>query len=155
MTTKCQWFIAEVTNSNEMMAVFHLFFVIIPMLMPVLPIIVSCVISVVALIQSIRLTKCEQKSSTSNKKQVTLTIIILTIVYTVFNVPSVITVILYSFALIRPNIGTLFYFDIYSYYNNFHEIICVGINAVVNPIVYFIFMPIYKNYILQFFKLRC
>lgn len=81
------------------------------------------------------------------KKKVTLAVVMVTLVYIIFNVPPVITLILYSSGYVDPNAWKLFTFDRYAYYNNFMEIYCVGLNAMVNPLIYMLLMPALKKHL--------
>lgn len=158
LNTKCTWIISDAVTSPKIALIAHIFMVIIPLILPVIPIILSCILSVYAMMKSIDVSH-EMTDTTNNshvineKKKVTLTVIVVTFVYIIFNVPPVITVILYSVGYIYPEALTLFNFDYnYYYYNNFQEIFCVGLNSSVNPIIYAIFMPTFREYFLRFFK---
>lgn len=137
------------SNRPELELAAHSILVIIPLIVPVLPIIISCVISVCVILKSLQISSNNPSSNPgyADKKQVTLTIIVVTIVYCTFNVPPVITVILYSIGYHDERIHKLFEFDEYYFYNNFQEIFCVGINAMVNPIVYYILIPSFKKHV--------
>lgn len=154
--TKCTWQIIDVTRSDSLAFFMYLVLVIIPLIVPVIPIVVSCILSVYAMIKSIDIST-EMSASNLNrqiineKKKVTLTVIVVTLVYIIFNVPPVITVILYIIEDFNKNKMGLFKFDRYFYYNNFQEIFCVGLNSSVNPMIYLIFMPSFRKFFKQIF----
>ena len=134
----------------------HFFLVIMPLIVPVVPIITSCILSVYALIKSIDRTLAISSSDLNrkivrDKKRVTLTVIVVTVIYIIFNIPPVVTVILYSLGSVKPALFSMFDFDVYFYYNNFQEIYCVGLNAMANPFIYLMLMPSYRKYLRSLF----
>ena len=149
--------IDDVIDSKSVALTVHVFLVIIPFIVPVVPIVLSCVISVYAMTKSIDVST-EMSATNLNhqvileKKKVTLAVVMVTLVYIIFNVPPVITLILYSVGYVNPNAWKLFSFDRYAYYNNFLEIYCVGLNAMVNPLIYMILMPALKKHLLEICK---
>ena len=113
LNTKCTWVISDVVSSPELQFVAHILMVIIPLILPVIPIILSCILSVYAMMKSIdatnEMTVTAKNSHVINeKKKVTLTVIIVTLVYIIFNVPPVVTVILYSVGHVYPQTCLLY-----------------------------------------------
>ena len=157
LNTKCIWMIEDVVNSPTIVLIAHLFMVIIPLILPVIPIILSCILSVYAMMKSINVS-IEMSERHINghviheKKKITITVIVVTLVYIIFNIPPVVTVILYSIGYVNPKAWDLFTFDMYYYYNNFQEIFCVGFNSCTNPIIYVIFMPSFRKYFLALLR---
>ena len=157
MNTKCIWMIGDVVTSPKIVLIAHLFLVIIPLIVPVIPIVLSCILSVYAMKKSIDVSlEMSVRNINGNvineKKKVTLTVIVVTVVYIIFNVPPVVTVILYSVGYLYPKALHLFTFDSYFYFNNFQEIFCVGLNSSMNPIIYMIFMPSFRKFFFRFLK---
>jgi hypothetical protein len=151
--------IEDLTTSPQLVLLAHLFMVIIPLIVPVFPIILSCILSVYAMIKSINVTlQMSERNinghSINEKKRITLTVIVMTLVYILFNLPPAVTVILYLVGYAYPKTLNLFEFDHrYYYYNNFQEIFCVGLNSAMNPLIYVIFMPTFRKYFFRFLKL--
>ena len=155
--TKCIWMIEDVVTSPKIVLVAHIFLVIIPLIVPVIPIILSCILSVYAMKKSINVSlEMDERNinghAINEKKKITMTVIVVTLVYIIFNVPPVVTVILYSIGYLYPKTETLFAFDSYFYYNNFQEIFCVGLNSSTNPIIYVLFMPRFRKFFFQFLR---
>ena len=120
--------------------------------LPFLPVTISCFISLYVLQRSKRLpiiamsraslrTESKHRKSmlVKTKDDATLTIILLTVLYIVFNVPLCISNILWTIQdTLKKN---FFKFDEPKYYfNNYVYSLCAPLNALANPIVYFLRM---------------
>lgn len=118
---------------------------------PVVPIIVSCVVSAVKIQSSISfrgsrkrrsLRRSESTSSSlssATSKKATITIIIVTAVYIIFNIPLFINYVLFVISILCYSYPGPIYDTVvmYYYFWNVTDLLNTALNASANPIVYF------------------
>ena len=90
------------------------------------------------------------------KRKATITVLLVTAVYIVFNLPVFINFILYIITLARGTYPAPYYTSIVmSHYSwNFTYVLCVVMNSTTNPIIYFFRMKKYKRAVIGTFKRR-
>ena len=116
---------------------------------PIIPVIFSCAISSIHILKSRSISNC--RSSSRIKVNASITIIIFTLVYIMFNIPVFIQFILYLVTLYKYEYpGPLFqslWMSSYSW--NVVFVLCVAINATINPFIYFCRMQHFKAHVLD------
>ena len=135
--TSCTWYIDDIFEYNSIQYKLLAFILIVlEFILPTVPIIGSCIVSVYTLIRS--KDAVGQHELGKNKRDATITIILLTIVYIVFNIPMCIVHGLESVALFTSysvnwsSAGPAFK-HIYIFLNT-HS---VALNSLVNTLLYF------------------
>ena len=138
---QCSWGIESLsfikgTNSSLYMGLLYTF-IILPWLVPGLIVTISCFISVVFIIKS---TKNSQSTESVSKKDrvmidATITIVIMTAVYIVFNMPCWIFFITVLVNINNPTQWLRTSFALY--FNIFVGRLSVVLNSAINPLVYF------------------
>ena len=103
---------------------------------PIFPIIISCVISIFALMGSAREGRTAEQSE--EKRYASVTIVLFTVIYAVFNIPSS---FLNIFAIYDgERLGGMLAFDKQGYFSNFVWSLSIPLNALCNPLLYVIRM---------------
>ena len=123
---------------------------------PVIPIFISCIISTYFIVSSINLSK-ENSPGNVLKGKATIAILSITFVYVLFNIPVFVNYVLFTIDVIRGySYPGPFYSSplMYWYSWNFTYVICVGVNATVNPVIYFCFMKGFKIFSLNLLRQR-
>ena len=120
---------------------------------PIIPVIFSCALSSFHILRSRSISNC--RSSSRIKVNASITIIIFTLVYILFNIPVFIQFILYLVTLYKYNEypGPLFsslYMSAYSW--NIVFVLCVALNATINPFIYFSRMRHFKRHVIDEMK---
>ena len=125
---------------------FHVVPTIVWYWLPVLPVIASCFVSLYVLQTSKRLQSAAKRSPTSSrcvninksKDSATMTIVLLTSLYVVFNLPMCVANIFWTIEDTSSELNGFFNFDHPAYYfNNLVYCLCVPLNSQANPILYF------------------
>ena len=103
---------------------------------PIFPIILSCFISIFALMGSVR----EGRSAEQNqeKRYASVTIVMFTVIYAVFNIPSSFLNLYQLFD--KVGLDEKLAFDKLGYFSNFVWSLSIPLNALCNPILYIIRM---------------
>ena len=123
---------------------------------PVLPVTVSCIIASYKILSSRKdkpgLTKLAKQSRAAVKKkrnQITLTIILVTLLYIVSNIPLFVNYILYLITIYRYKYPGPFYSSpvMYFYAWNFTALLSTSLNASANPIVYWMRFGNFREWI--------
>ena len=146
---RCTWFIFDVSPSLPISHLLHALLVIIPILIPIFPVTISCIISIRAMFFAVKSPSAPSsqngplpsKNRGKHKRRATVTILILTIVYVIFNLPPSLT------AIIMLVDETLLHWDTYFYFMNFQEVHCVALNACLNPLIYLLTMHQMRSYL--------
>ena len=122
---------------------------------PILPIIFSCIISTFFIISSIKLSK-QKSPGNVIKQKVTITILIVTFVYIIFNIPVFINFVLHATLILHDNPypDDIYYNNTVMFYYswNITYVVCVALNSAVNPIIYFCRMKHFKASFIKLFK---
>lgn len=150
---RCTWFIHDVAPPNSITTyMLHVLLVVIPILLPIFPVIMSCVISTRAMFFKVTsptttaghpVINSKSRSMNCHKKRATITIIGVTLLYVIFNLPPSIT------AIIMLTKDSLMNWDKFFFFNNFQEVYCVALNASLNPLVYIISMKQMQAFIFE------
>ena len=115
---------------------------------PIIPIIVSCIISTVAIIFSNKATKTS-KAVTMRKKKATVTIIVVTVVYIICNIPAVLNYTRYIVAVYITGRDFLAGDSSSEFLRKYiwllAFVIMVALNSLANPIVYFLRMKDFRS----------
>ena len=115
---------------------------------PIIPVVVSCTLSSFHILKSRSISN--NRSSSRMKVYASITIVIMTLVYIMFNIPVFIQFILYLVTLYKYEYpGPLFaslWMSSYSW--NILFVLCVALNATINPFIYFSRMNHFKAYVL-------
>ena len=124
---------------------------------PILPVIISCVISTSVIISSMNVMtnpSLSQQSSSRNviKRKATITILIVTFVYVIFNVPVFINWVLNTADVLTNHTTTSP--AMYYYRWNVTHVVCVALNAAINAIIYFFRMKRFRSSIGELFRKR-
>lgn len=119
----------------------------IQMALPILPIFVCCVLSIV------KLRSMSQLNSASTKRQqgATLTVILFTLIYIIYNIPIFVNYAHFMECWLRDDLSYLEQFNtpaLYWYSWNCTFIICIALNSTSNPFLYFCRMSTFKRYVL-------
>jgi hypothetical protein len=155
----CSWIIWFDQKSLENKVMF-IVFILLPFILPLFPIIISCLISVVKL--KTDTTNCDSgmtkvgnehaARAKKNKRSATITIIILTLAYILFNVPYciiMVDMVVYSLSEGKANItDSWFSYDLTPYYYEIYFFVTfysIPLNSTINPMIY----------ILRIKNLRC
>ena len=119
--------------------------------MPIVPICISCLTSYLIIKLN---TRKKITRSTNTTHSVTITIVIFTVVYIIFNIPVFINYLLMTIAGMsngcRNNCYSIKYKDnfVLLWFSwNFTYVMCVGLNAMFNPVIYYLRMKNVKEYI--------
>lgn len=99
--------------------------------LPVLPICISCLLSILSIVRSIKLTQTN-RSCSALKLDATITILLVTAVYLVFNLPVFVFWIIYIKDGCTVPVNSRF---LYWYSWGFTYVVLVACNAAINPIV--------------------
>ena len=104
---------------------------------PIFPILISCVISIFALMGSAREGRTAEQGK--EKRYASITIVMFTVIYAVFNIPSS---LLNLFNLFNSNLlwNDMLAFDQLGYFSNFVWSLSIPLNSLCNPILYIIRM---------------
>ena len=106
--------------------------------LPVPVVIISCFVSVSIILSSINKTK-QSTPGNAIKRKSTITILIVTIVYIIFNFPAFINFVFYSIVVVKsyPYPDPVFYNSTVMYYYswNFTYVVCVALNSSINPVI--------------------
>ena len=124
---------------------------------PIIPIIVSCIVSTLAIIFSTKATKTST-AVTKMKKKATVTIIVVTLIYVIFNIPAVLNYTRYVVAvyitgrdfLAKDNSSE--FLQKYIWLVVF--VITVALNSLANPIVYVMRMKNFRCESLKIFRIK-
>ena len=146
---RCTWYIFDVSPSLTVSHLLHVLLVVIPILLPIFPVTISCVISTRAMFMTVTSPAAVNVRQNTvrgkHKRKATVTIIAITVVYVVFNLPPSLTAIV---MLVDEN---LMNWDKFYFFSNFQEIHCVALNACLNPIIYLITMNQMKLFLISGF----
>ena len=127
--------------------------IVILLALPVLPILISCIISTVAVLTSLKLSKrCGSAGAGNIQRDATITILIVTGTYILCNIPIFINFILYLIVVVEEYQYPEPYYKsvtMYWYSWGFTYVMCVVLNASVNPIIYICRMGRYKNAMIE------
>ena len=113
---------------------------------PIIPIIVSCGVSTYLVLSSIRVSNNNTNINTL-RKTATVTIVMFTVVYIIFNIPNFVNYVIYITCLVNNDYTIYNTESLYFYAWNFTYIICVVANAGANPVIYFWRMRNLRTYI--------
>ena len=116
---------------------------------PVIPIVLSCAISTYRVLSSRTFTSRDSACSRL-KFNASLTIIIFTLAYIIFNIPVFIQFLLYMITIFKYKVypGPLFQtMWMRSYSWNVVFVLCVALNALVNPIIYYTRIRMFRIYV--------
>eukprot|EP00116_Pleurobrachia_bachei_P005804 sb/3466066/ len=119
---------------------------------PVIPIFLSFTASLIKLRESAK-ASASQNFNRAAQTQATITIIIVTCVYLVCNIPIFINYLWYSVVLIRDDEDFTMYYDVYSgpFFGwlvwNIAYCVLVALNSAVNPMVFLLRMKPFQNFI--------
>ncbi|KAL5264960.1 hypothetical protein ACHWQZ_G005905 [Mnemiopsis leidyi] len=119
---------------------------------PIPLILTSCLVSLYKIRQATLRSK-SLSSSVEMQRQASITIVIVTLVYLVYNIPVFLNYIAYTFASFHTDLE---YRDMYGsspalYYYAWvtSYVVCVALNALTNPVVYFLRMSAYRRFVLS------
>ena len=114
--------------------------------LPVLPMLGSAVLSIYAL-------RKDGGWKESVKRQGSITISLFTVLYVTLNFPTLVYWLIFLTSYSRGNWDTSLYnFDHpYYFFFNFSEVLCVGLNSLLNPILYLVRMKKLREHISQQF----
>ena len=114
---------------------------------PIIPIFISCIIS----IYKVSCTSDIVVNQSGLKRQATITIIIFTVVYFIFNIPLFILYIFWFITAAKYTYpGPYFSSNVmYNYSWNFTETLSVALNSTANPIIYFLRIRNFRNFVLN------
>eukprot|EP00116_Pleurobrachia_bachei_P001633 sb/3461895/ len=121
------------------------------LLAPLPVIVISCVMSVCHVRRTMQVSSHYDLAGTILKQRATITVILFTVVYLVFNIPLIVNLILWITTVQVQDDGWpgCFYglnnFT-YNYFWNVTDVLFVGMNAVVNPLIYFSRFPNCKRW---------
>ena len=137
----------EVHNSVNMDLYFKLISLF--LFIPVIPVCGSCAVSFYQLRKSVAVTR-DNHVITSLKLHATLTVLVVTVIYILFNVPLFVYLSLsyHNEELVKQVLSR----DQQNLLRVFLDIVCVGLNAAINPVLYFFTM---NNYRTALRELRC
>lgn len=91
------------------------------------------------------------RNKRDNKRDNTVTILIFTAIFAVFNIPAAICYIIYTYDPVE--VETLFQFDRNGFYfNNFIFNLAIPINALVNPLVYLVRMKLFRDSLRRYLR---
>ncbi|KAL5264030.1 hypothetical protein ACHWQZ_G005204 [Mnemiopsis leidyi] len=148
---RCTWYIFDVSPSLAISHLLHVVLVVIPILIPIIPVTLSCIISTRVLFMTVRSPAAVSISARNttvrgkHKRKATITIIAITMVYVVFNLPPSLTAIT---MLVDEK---LMNWDRFYFFSNFQEVHCVALNACLNPIIYLMTMNQMKQFLISGF----
>ena len=123
---------------------------------PIIPILVSCVVSIHKVkssqktrFGSLKLTRQGRRRIQKTNHQMTLTILLMTVVYTLLNTPLLINYLLYLITLQVDGYPGYFYtstfISLFSW--NVSFMLCTAVNACTNPIVYMARLTRYRAWV--------
>ena len=157
----CAWSIWFKFKTTEY-KVMHMFLILMPFILPLFPIVISCLISVVKLKTTVTHfdsgnTKVGHEHAArakKNKRSATITIIVLTVAYIVFNVPYCLLMLdelVVSLSEGKANIirawfnssRTPYYLEIYSFFAQYS----IPLNSTMNPVIYILRIKSLRCYI--------
>ena len=109
---------------------------------PVIPVCGSCVVSFYQLRKSVAVTR-NNHVITSTKLHATLTVLVVAVIYIIFNVPLFVYLSLnyHNKELVKQVLSR----DLQHLLRVFLDIVCVGLNAAVNPVLYFFTINDYRS----------
>ena len=145
------------TNFKKWLGDFDTILNSITLALPILPIMISCSISTYFISSSINPSR---RGSPGNvmKRNATITILMVTLAYIIFNVPVFINYILYTIVFVKsyPYPNNIFYKSTFMYFYswNFTYIICTTVNSCINPVIYFIHMSQFRRSLVILFRDR-
>ena len=158
MWTTCLWYLDDIISpTSPLYSVLYIFTLILPFLLPALPVLVSCGVSIkyiraayptqLTISRNPKITQLACYFKSNIKRRASITVVIITVVYIVFNMPYWIYLI-FNMVLNEPLGG--------SYFNTYFGILlnplCVIFNAAINPIIYFLRIADMKSQVLLPFK---
>ena len=129
-------------------------FQLIELAFPVIPVLISCVTSTVVVLYSMRISK-QNNSVNSTKRKATVTILIVTIVYIIFNIPVFVQYVIKSIIKFHDYSYKSTYYSstTMKYYSwNVTLVLCVVLNSTLNPFIYFFRMEQFKLAVIKLFK---
>ena len=136
---------------------FQIILDVIELSVPILPIIISCLTCTLFIIYSQNLLPRRSPGDVI-KQRCTITILIVTFVYLIFNVPVFINWVFYAIVLLNdyPYPDDTFYNSTVMYYYSwsFTKIVSVTLNSSINPIIYFFRMRRFRYYLRDLFVVR-
>ena len=127
---------------------------------PIVPIIASCLISSYVVLSSMNVSNKSNKAafSTLMKRHATITIVYVTLVYIICNIPYVINQVLYlNFIVKQEHIYPDPYWNstfMLWYSWNITHILSVSMNATINPLIYFSRIRKYRSFVLESLGLK-
>ena len=116
---------------------------------PIIPTGISCVISIYKMVYFDE--GVVNETCSNLKKRATVTIIIFTAVYFIFNIPLFIIYIFWTITSAEYDAYPGPYFEaelIYNYAWNFTRILCVGTNSAINPWIYFFRIRKFRRWVM-------
>ncbi|KAL5259726.1 hypothetical protein ACHWQZ_G009986 [Mnemiopsis leidyi] len=113
--------------------------------LPLIPIVISCVVSVHHVRNTAHISAHSDTAGSNMKRRATVTVILFTIIYLFFNIPLIANLVVWIVTVSHyggwpgPVYTTNTFFYLYLW--NLTEVLFVGLNAAVNPIIYFMRFP--------------
>ena len=152
----CGWDFDRIyTQFTHAYRLFFFFAVIVEFVIPFIPIVVSCILSVILLKRTKRnLIKCDRVATKLReaKRNASVTIVILTIFYLIFNIPYVVMWTLYAISAFsngRFNAWTTNEMDLYYFVSNMNLTYTIALNSTFNPLVYIWRTKNMRNFLLS------
>ena len=124
--------------------------------LPLIPIVISCILSVYHVRNSNHLSAHSDVAGSVMKRRATVTVIMLTLTYLLFNIPLIANLVVWIVTVNHYGgwPGPVYAANtfLYMYCWNLTDVLFVGLNAAVNPIIYFLRFPNCQRWIVG--KLR-
>eukprot|EP00116_Pleurobrachia_bachei_P005207 sb/3465469/ len=141
----CTWFFSDITPIYSLLhKICDVIFIQLEFILPVVPIVISSVVTITKLHTKNRLLgRTSGCRGEKQKKQATITIIILTVVFFVFNTPFLAyqlcsSISVFSNGNIQLIWDTSLPFSLRRWLATIYNIHLIGLNSCINPIVYFL-----------------
>ena len=121
----------------------YLVFIQLEFILPLFPILISCGMSI-KIIKTVKI-QAHVQGLVSRRRGATITIIIFTILYIVFNIPAVMFEIMGTIEIYSYGKYSFFHWDTdYRYFRNMISAVSVGVNASINPCLYLLRMDSFR-----------
>lgn len=154
----CLWYLEDILSpSSSLYYMLYILTLILPFLLPALPVLVSCGVSIkyiwntnpspAVLSETPKISQLACVVKNKLKRRASVTVVIITVVYIVFNMPYWIYLIC-NMILDEPLGGNLFN----TYFGILLNPLCVILNAAANPIIYYFRIADMKNHVLLAFR---
>ena len=163
----CMWAVWFDFKSVEA-KVMYIAFIFLPFILPLFPIVISCLISIVKLRKDSK--TCESGPKNANnefavramrrKRAATITIVLLTVAYIVFNLPYclwMLEILVNVLSEGKTSILQSWFNDSTPYYNeiyNFIFVFLIPLNSTINPLIYIFRLKVLRCYIWNLLSCR-